>query len=363
MFLNNRQTCLGLDIGTHTIKIIQISNENGTAGVNQVLTIPTPRNVFAEEQLKNWSLLRDTLKAIERRHKLSTKMVIGAVPEKHVITRYVRMPMMPEADLTASLKWEIEKYVPLSGQDLVMDMVNVGQDENGEGKETNVLLIAAPKGVVLPLGRTIIEAGWKLKALDTVPFALCRCFCGSLFDEGTKDPSGIISCLDMGASGTNVVIIREKTPVFSRHIPIGGDQFTNLISQSLELSPEEAEELKLKAGEILPEGIIHPDDTKNKLNNVLRLILMEFLYELRRCLDYVKIRWKGQSVERLYLTGGTALLRGLPVFLSDQLELPVILGELPAFPEGQIGISEEVKNQLNPAFAVALGLALRKVGG
>ena len=352
MFFKKRNVYLGLDIGTHTIKIIQVKKVGSLARITRVLAFPTPKEAFAGEDMERPDLISDALKSAAREQKLFTGNVISAIPEKHVITRQIKMPVMPAEELAASLQWEVEKYIPLSAKDLVIDLVNLGVEDGEQGKETNVLLIALPRDLAVFYCQALDEAGFKLFALDSVPFALCRCLsCTTEAGPENGEPP-VYACLDMGASGTNVIIYRGDIPVFSRNIPIGGNSLTDAISAGLGIDWAEAERLKVERWETVPEAL-----------DFLRPQLAEMALGVSRCLDFVKKGWQGRTIDVLHLTGGTAMLPGLALFMSEQLGVPVQLGNPLVCLAGYIDPKTQEKNKsaINPIFAVAMGLALREV--
>lgn len=354
MLFKGKRIYLGLDIGTHTIKIIQIKKSGSLVRLVQVLAFPTPAEAFVEGELVRPELISYALREQIQAFKLYTKNIIAVVPEKYVITRQVKMPLMPDEELAAALHWEVEKYIPLPSNDLVLDYVNLGLDQDGQGKENNVLLIAVPKKVIYPYSNLLVEAGLHPIAMETMPFALNRLSAG----VGT-------TYLDMGASGTTIVIFRGGVPEFSRTIPIGGNLMTQSIAQIFGLDQVEAEKLKLEKAEILNDtnNSNDLDNTKIQLDLVLRPILTDLIREVRRCMDYWKLKSKGLEIDCFYLTGGMGLLKGLSSFMAEQLEVPIKRTNPATFLTNILDpeTPKEIQLKVNPGFSVALGLALREV--
>ena len=364
MFFKGKRIYLGLDIGTHTIKIIQLKKSGSLLQLVQVLAFPTPAEAFVDGDLVRPELISYALREQVRAYKLSAKNVIAVVPEKYVITRQVKMPLMPDEELAAALQWEVEKYIPLPGNDLVLDFVNLGLDQDGQGKENTVLLIAVPKKIIYPYCNLLVEAGLHPIAMETMPFALNR-LSASIGAEG-EEVSKLSTYLDMGAGGTTVIIFKEGVPEFSRTIPIGGNLMTQSIAQSFGLDQVQAEKLKLEKAEILNNDFNTSNDldnTKIQLDLVLRPILTDLAREVRRCMDYWKLKSKGMEIDSFYLTGGMGLLKGLTGFMAEQLEVPIKRTNPASFLTNILDpeTPQELLLKVNPGFSVALGLALREV--
>lgn len=358
--LNRENTWLGLDIGTHTTKIVQISREGELIRLEQMLAVPTPAEALEDGYPVRPELISNALCDVQDKYRLASAPVISVLPEKHVITRQIKMPVMPEEEIAASLKWEVEKYIPVPGDDLVLDFISLGVVDGEKGKETDVLLIAAPRKIVYPYCELMLEGGFQPKALDTISFALWRLLYSNA--KGPVDELPVFACLDIGASGTNVITFRGDVPVFSRSLPIGGDLLTQSISQVLGVDSGEAERLKIEQAELLCAGA-EEDSLKVNLDSAVRPVLTDLVREVRRCLEFCKLKWKDKDIDCLYITGGTAMLRGLTGFMAEQLEVRVVLGN-PVTCLADIVDPDTFNNyqpKVSPIFSVAMGLALREV--
>ncbi len=316
MFMRG-STYLGVDVGTSTIKIVELKKSGSFIKINHVLAVPTPSEAFDGDILIRPHTVSAFLADAVQKHKLVKTGVIGVVPEKQVITRKIRVPAMPHDELEASLRWEVEKYIPVPAKDLVLDFVKFDVHVGHEGKEVDVLIIALPKNIAYTYSKMLVDAGLHVAALDTVPFALRRYYTCAAKSPTQGEIPPFFGCLDIGASGTTVMFFKEDLPVFSRNIPVGGEH----------------------------------------------LELQELSKEVRRCLNYMKIRWKGLNCEKLFLTGGGSLLQGVGNVLSDELEVPVIPSDPVACLEGTLDPKTplEIQSQITPTFSVAIGLALREV--
>ncbi len=76
-------------------------------------------------------------------------------------------------------------------------------------------------------------------------------------------------------------------------------------------------------------------------------------------MDFYTARSRGQAIAKVVLSGGTAKLRNLAPYLSDELGVPVEVGN--PFGPRQVdpGIPPDRLSDLAPTMAVAVGLALR----
>ena len=144
---------------------------------------------------------------------------------------------------------------------------------------------------------------------------------------------------------------------------MAGDTITQGVAQVTGLEFNAAQVIKERDGEILF-GLALDEAPEDKLilDRTIKASLLTLIGEIRRSIDFYRTQFKKGEPRALVLSGGTAKLKGLPMFLQQELGLPVVLGLQ------NISIKEQAVNKkfkemknLDPAFAVAVGLALREV--
>ena len=352
---------LGVDIGGSSIKMVELTNNNGRA---QLVTYG-----FLERSLKSGSakLIDDTEKTAELikqvlvKSKVLTKRAVTALPAPAVFSSIISLSEISKKDLsspkkvTAAVEWEAKKVLPLPLEEMILDWKVIGDDKalkenKGETiKNLQVLLTGAAKEVVQKYIEIFKKAGLDLISLETEAFALGRSLVG-------KDKSTVI-LVDIGAVNTDISVIENSIPLLNRSVSVGGLGITQRITETLNVSIEQGEQFKrdlagntevLGEGETLPELIQRP----------VQAIVDEIEYTINFYLEQPDN--KDKKIERIVLSGGTANLFNLPQYFTDKVGIRTFIGN----PWARVIYPDELKpvlEQVGPRLATALGLAMRDI--
>jgi len=332
---------VGIDLGSDSVKAVQL-RKNGklwtTARIG-VAPLPTPATA-AGEALPGDAII-NCIKAALANAAIKTKEVVATVSGRDLLLRRVRFPNMPVEELREAIRWEMEKFFPLTYEEAVIDWDILSQT-GGERGQQEVLLIAVKRQIVDNYLELFAEAGLDLLALDAEPCAVLRAL---QLDEGI-DPQQTVMVVDIGLGSTKVVIGKGDVPYLLRTIPLGGRDFTAAVVRGQGLDFAAAEVYKQQ------HGIISGDDTYTG-------ILQEFSTHLRHCVDYFMLQGEGDMIETVVLCGGGANLAGLVGVCAQELGMPVLLAN-PLQKLNIAGHNVIETEQLAPLCLTGIGLALRK---
>lgn len=350
--LFKKKECLGIDLGTRDIKAMLIKAAGDGLQVESTGTAGLPPGTIDNGEVTDTRQLAEVLQQLRENMGVSRRQAVTAVTGKQVITRHVKLPPMPETEVAKTLRWEAEKYVPFAAEELIIEYINFGLQDDEE-KQLDVLLVAAPKKNIYQYYEAFSLAGWELTAVEIVPVVLWRLL--QQAGNGTE-PTVVV---DIGAKVTNLIIVNGKRLEFSRSFGVGGDNITELIADKLHVDFAAADRMKCEKAAV-PAGYGAASSERSLLDLAVLEGVNKLVYEIRRSIDYYKIQSKGNAVSRVFLTGGTAGLQGLVEFLQYELDLRVELLIPPLAWAEENGPGRE-KGALHPSWAVAVGLAMRGV--
>jgi type IV pilus assembly protein PilM len=323
---------VGIDIGTSSIKLIELQEKKGKLELLKCAVNP----ILGED-------VKTSLKDLLAISKLSSKAANISLSGPSVIVRYIEMPPMKKEELKSAIKFEGGKYIPFGINEAILDCAML--DKNLLGAANKILLVAAKRDRVNNCMEMFKEIGLDIAAIDVDSMAIFNSFQRLSLENR---PENIYAIINIGAKFSNMNIVVKEYPYFTRDIMWGGIDITSRIKELLGLSMDEAEALKRIPGE-----------RKTEITNAIMPALEKFISEIRMSLDYFETQF-GRSIEKIYISGGTAHLFNMPDFLKENLGIEAILWD----PFDGIEILDESidKNLVNsPAqFAVARGLALRK---
>lgn len=334
---------VGLDIGSQTIKIVELSREGDkfrlhASGIIGYKGRP-PEETSDEKEL---ALLSETIKKLHREARISSREVVISLPETQVFTRVVKFPLLTDSEIASAVKWEAEQYIPIPINDAVIRHQIIGRREDKTPPQTLVLLVAVPKSLVESYVKVVHDAGLTPVFLETDLMALTRALA----------PLASSSVLvDFGAKSTNIAIANNKVLTFSRSIPTAGEAFTRAISQYLGIEPRQAEEYKRAYG---MSGQLLEGRVKKAIEPVFRMVTDE----IRRAIHYYQAEEAGPAPSSVVLAGGSAGMPDIINVLTRSLGLEVIIGN----PFGDVVVEKDLATSLAnyaPLYSIAVGLAQR----
>lgn len=337
-------TAIGLDIGSYSIKLIELARDGERVGLVSAGSIPMPPKAMRSPLAADTEAVAIAIRQLIKDVGTKSRNVMIALPESKVFTRVIEVPQLSTRELSSAIKWEAEQYIPLP-----LDQVNVDYTVLREAKDTGtnkmeVLLVAAPKSLV-DRYLTIVELA-ELTAVgaETEIIATSRAVARSIPTVKT------VMVVSMGAQTTDIAILKSGVLAFTRSVGSGGEAITRAIAQSLDFSVSQAEEYKRTYG-------LTKDKLEGKIASSAKPIMDTIVAEMKRAVAFFDEKYKDQHVETILLTGGTARLPGMVVYLAETLNFEVQLAN------PWVGIAKDARfNMLNtegPNFCVAVGLALR----
>ena len=341
---------MGVDVGSREIRVISIKTTPTRGKVQHAGAVLMPDNVIDNGVIVDPGRFGGVLNQLVIDMGITQRRAVAAITGKHVVTRYLKMPLMPANEIEAALRWEAGKFTSVPEEDLITEYINFGSS-GGQDKQLDILLVAVPKKYLYQYYEAFSLAGLELVVIDIVPLALGRLF------RYTKTGNEPVALIDIGAGTTNVVVMDRKRLEFSLSLNIGGDFITNVIASELGVGVSSAEQMKLTKLEA--PLIRNANDDNARVNHAAVEGIKKLLHEVGKALDYYKMQSQGKVVGEVFLTGGTAKMIGLTKYIENHLGLKVSLAR-PEFSLLQNEVSGSEKG-LDPSWAVAAGLALREV--
>jgi len=337
---------VGLDIGSSAVKLVELKDAKGGGYrlVKTGLETLSPEAIV-DGAIMDASLVVDTVNRIIASLNVRNSDFGTSLSGHSVIIKKISLPAMSAEELAESIRWEAEQYVPFDINDVNLDYVVL---DGGAGDTMDVLLVAVKKDKILNHTNVLAQAGKVPVVVDIDAFALQNCFEVNY----EPDPSQVVALLNIGASVMNINIIRGWTPLFTRDVSVGGNQYTDALQKELDLSFEDAE--KLKMGGTLA-GVSEEQRTA-----ILRSVSDILILEIQKTFDFFRATASGENIRRIVVAGGTARVPGLLDLLKEEFAMPV--EELYPFRKVAINPGRHDETQLRelaPRLAIAVGLALR----
>lgn len=319
-----RESPVGVDIGSSSIKIVRAEPTKQGPRVSQVAICPTPANSIKEGVVNDVAEVASAIQFAMRSAGIKASGAIAAIAGPGVIVRHVQVPKMTEATLRKSIRFEAAKFISSPIEDSIVEFDILGDADQDD--QMNIVLVTAPRMMVETKLSVLEQAGLEPLAVDVEAFALLR----ALQDPGCSEipTEGTVALLDMGASHTEINLINKGELALTRTIPIAGVSLSAAIKNAKGCADVEAEEMKhsVNLGNLLEAARENEDESVAK---AVQPLVDELLREIRRSINFYQSQLPegtDTGIDALILTGGTARLQGLGAYTKSRLNVPVVIG-------------------------------------
>ena len=305
---------LTLDIGAATVALAEY--EVGAKGALTLLNYGTANLPAPLDSGDAATILVPALMDIVREKGIRPGPVTVSLSSHMVFPRFAAIPSAggPEK-FEQMIRYEIEQNVPFPMDEMVCDRQVLGDTDSGD---KSVMIVAAKVDQVEAITDAVAAAGFRPEMVDVAPLA----FANAVNTASGGDESCSI-LLDIGAKTTSLIIV-EGTKLYNRSIPIAGNNITRDIGQALGCSPAEAENLKCEKGYVSLGGVAEDEDAvADRVAKVCRAVMSRILAEINRSVNFYRSQQGGSAPQKLYITGGTALLPQIDRFFAESLHIDV----------------------------------------
>ncbi len=359
-FRKKEGSALGVDIGSSSIKIVQLRKQRGVAVLEtygEIALGPYADSEIGRATNLSSEKLSEALDDLSREANVTTKNAGISIPFSSSLTALIQMPALDKDRLATMIPLEARKYIPVPISEVALDWFIIPDSEarfienteekapaDGNFGKTNVLLVAIHNDALEKYRRIVLASKLESAFFEIEIFSAIR----AVLDQGVAP----VMVLDIGAATTKLYIVEYGIVRMSHIINRGGQDITLAISRSLGITVRKAEEMKREF------GLTDRPENRAALEST-SLVLDHMLAEANRVAVGYQTRFN-KNIAKAVLTGGGSALRGLKERATRALEREVILADPFAKTETPAFI-EEVLKDVGPSFSVAVGLALRKL--
>jgi type IV pilus assembly protein PilM len=347
MGLFSKQELLGLDIGSNSIKAVELDWRKKTPRLKHFGMIHLPPEAIVDGAFMDSASIVDSIRSLIDGLKVKTKNVAVSICGHPVYIKTINVPSMSKEQLEESIKWEAEQQIPFDIDDVNIDFQIL--DIQTSPDQMPVLLVAAKKDMINDYTAVIEEAGLIPTIVDYTGFAIENAY--NLSYDSPSDE--VVTLVNIGANWMNINFLHAGNSAFTRDISIGGRQITEEIQKRLKMTYEEAEALKVKERDAGAQGA--------EVEKIIQGTAEHLATEVRRSLEFFDASSSCGEIRKIYLTGGCAKIRMLPSLIEERIGTPVeVFNPFTKIEYHMDEYSPEYIKEVGPMAAVAVGLALRR---
>ena len=346
---------LGLDIGSSSIKLVEMSSGSKGMELLKLGVAPLPPDAIVQGDFLNVSAIVDGIREAVSMSGTSLKDVATSVSGHSVIVKRINLPKMTREELEESLAWEAEQYIPFDVSEVNLDFQILGYGDGSETEDTmDILLVAVKKELISNYTAAIVEAGLNPCIVEVAGFSVENAFEANYDPE----PDAAVALVNVGSQVVNINVVINGSPAFTRDIATGGSQYTEEIQKSLSIGYEEAE--RMKKGDDGASGATSQDVIPQEVEQAMRGVTDVLVGEIMRSLDFFSATSEDAQIKRIMLSGGSAKVIGFQSAFQERTNIPVEIMDPLARVTPSKFFDPEYLSEVGPSLGVGVGLALRK---
>lgn len=354
---------VGIDFGTRAVKLLQLREHGRGLRVIGAGAVDIPA---AAPDRPDAEALTDQVWSAFTSGGFSGRRCVVSLPRDEVRVQSVRLPKMPEEELEQAAVWEASQRFGFDRSAMEVGMIRTGAELQGGENREEVLLIAAPHTAINARIEPLMAVGLRPVAVETHFTALARAFSRPSFSPSANQP--VRAIVDVGATGSTVMILRQDRIAFCKPIAMGGDLLDQAVAEHLQMDLDSAR--SLRAARIAAafgqsgSGPENDPSIQRAEYDAVRPLLGNFAKEVMLCIRYYGVTFRGHPPQHLILTGGDGLEPHLDETLAEQCKIPVTFEH---DSPGATRLGERIRSALqrdaapSACWAVAAGLSLRGV--
>ena len=333
-----------LDIGTNSIRMIQLSG-NAEKGwtLDKFAYVPVDQKITNDDSETGKRKLGEIILGAREQAGIKTKNIAIGLPARKTYTAIIEVPNAPQRELTQTVKYEADQYVPMSVDEAKIDFAVLGISPN-DAKKAEILLSSTDNAYAESVMESVEQLGLNVIAQEPEPIAMVR----ALAPVGVQDARMII---DLGETSTDLVVMYQGSPRLVRSIPGGLLSFVRTVENSLKVRDDQARQFILKFG-------LAQDKLEGKVFEALKSTLEGFAMEMTKSVRFFQNRYVGAQVGGIVLSG----FSGIIPFMAEYIEMQTGVATTQGNPWQYVKVTPAQQQMLLPVaseFAVAIGLAER----
>lgn len=348
IFSNKKIHYFGLDISDLSFKLAGVINKNNNFELINYNKLNVPPGYFENGKLikitESAEIIRELINS-SYGPKIKTKFTHVCLPEKHTFIKLINLPPMSDVEIPSAIEWAAEHHLPFSLDEIYFDYHIL--NKKNENREISVIIGAAPKKIVDDYTQMIKLSGLVPLSFEVEALAIAR----AIYPKEKLLAKTTQAIIDLGANRSSLIICNQDTVMFSISLSISGNKITETISQTLKISPQQAETAKIICG-------LDPKKCQGGIKLILDKELNDLTLQIKQGLSYYQNNFNNPlPIDKIILVGGVANMIQLENVLAEKINLPIEVADFST--NFKIDHKLNLNNNDLLSLATALGLAIK----
>lgn len=332
-----------LDMGTNAVRVVQLARTGAGWALMHYGYAPVDAKITASDSAEARKQLGNVVMTAVGQSGIRTKNVAIGLPSQKTFTTVVDVPMMDAAELKSTIKYQIDKYIPMPMDEAKVDWRLLGPSLH-DASQQEILISSTANSYSEERMEFVESLGFNVIAAEPEPIAMIR----SLLPAGIADARLTV---DMGEQNSDIVMTVGDAPRLVRTVPMGISTLVKAVVQNLNVKDDQARQFILKFG-------LAPDRLEGQVFHAIEVTLDNFVSELTKSLKFFQTRYPSVPVGGTYVSGFAAAIPQLSEYVGAKTGVVAA----PANPWQKVQVSQADQQQLLSVaneFATAVGLAQR----
>ena len=334
----------GLDIGTSSLRVVQLTNNNGPRQLLKYAMAPIDGKLALSDSKADRQKVADKIKEIITQAQITTKNVAVGIPSSRVFTTVVDLERLTPAELAKTIKYQADSLIPTPVAESKIDWAMIG-DSPKDPNKVEVLLSSVGNDFIEARLDLLESIGLNVVAFEPDNLAITR----AVLTPEAIEPQMVI---DIGSKSTDIVITMNSAPRLTRAIPTGSDAIIKSAVQNLNIDENQAQEFVFKFG-------LSEQKLEGQVHNAIIGTVDVLMGDIDKSIKFFQARYKDVKLDRIVMTGGASALPEFPLYIANKFGINVEIGNA----WRNVQFSMERQNELMAVsnhFGVAVGLAERR---
>ncbi len=338
---------MGLDIGSSSIRLLQLSRHGSSYRVDHFAIEPLPSGVIVEKSVQDIEAISEAIRSAVRNSGSNSKYCAVAVSGSAVFTKTISLPAnLADADIESQVQIEANQYIPYPLDEISLDFEVLGPSPRNADMVD--ILLAASKNENVESRQDALESlGLRARVVDVESFAIANAFELIREREGIRS-SETVGIFDVGSDLSSLLVLRNGRVVYTRDHPFGGNQLTEEIMRRYDMTAEQA--TFFTRDEPGPE---HFED------EVLEPFMLNVVHQISRALQFYSSSAEFSNIRTIFLAGSMAGIKGLASIVEQELGIKTAVADPVTGLDVAPSVAVQALKRNAPNLMVAMGLALR----
>ena len=309
---------IGVDIGTQSVKLIQLNAEQTQLREASRWDLPAG-SAASDEHMDN---VAEALRQAREGRDFRGREAVFCLNSADLFVQNIRVPQAVGDEFRQIVHSAAASRIPFDKTDTEIRYIEADNVRQGDSVRKEVILMACQHGTVDRILEIAGAAGLVPVAIDVEPAALLRCYQKQFRRD--DDQNNRMMFINMGASTTTVVIARDSDAMFVKYIDVGGRNLDEAVAQNLGMKLTEAATLRRHNGDRRADQ--RDPEIVRSVAESTRPLLERLGGELSMCIRYYSVTFRGQPLSQLIIGGGESS-QALSQWLSARLDMKCEVGD------------------------------------